>query len=48
MGLVHSPGGGNYYAGIWANDQLEYGGSFFPWLGYKNGNQATYNAYKHF
>lgn len=48
MGLVHSPGGGNYYAGIWANDQIEYSGPFFPWLGYENGNQAAYNAYKHF
>lgn len=48
MGLVHSPGGGNYYAGIWANDQIEYSGPFFPWLGYKKGNQAAYNAYKHF
>lgn len=48
IGLVHSPGGGNYYAGIWANDQLEYSGPFFPWLGYENGNQAAYNAYKHF
>lgn len=48
MGLVHSPGGGNYYAGIWANDQIEYSGPFFPWLGYRNGNLAAYNAYKHF
>lgn len=48
MGLVHSPGGGNYYAGIWANDQVEYSGPFFPWLGYENANIAAYNAYKHF
>jgi len=48
MGLVHSPGGGNYYAGVWANNQVEYSGPFFPWLGYKEGNQAAYNAYKHF
>lgn len=48
MGLVHSPGGGNYYAGIWANDQIEYSGPFFPWLGYEKGTQAAYNAYKHF
>ncbi len=48
MGLVHSPGGGNYYAGIWANDQVEYSGPFFPYLGYDTGNLAAFNAYKHF
>ena len=48
MGLVHSPGGGNYYAGVWANDQAEYSGPFFPFLGYENGNIAAYNAYKWF
>ncbi len=48
MGLVHSPGGGNYYAGIWANDQIEYSGPFFPYLGYDIGNRAGYNAYKWF
>ncbi len=45
MGLVHSPGGGNYYTGVWANDQVEYSGPFFPYLGYENGNIAAYNAY---
>src|SRR5690606_19598056 len=48
MGLVHSPGGGNYYAGIWANDQVEYSGPFFPYLGYSKGKRAAYNAYIHF
>jgi hypothetical protein len=48
MGLVHSPGGGNYYAGVWANDQVEYSGPFFPYLGYENGNIAAYNAYVQF
>jgi len=48
MGLVHSPGGGNYYVGIWANDQIEYAGPFFPYLGYENGKVASYNAYKKF
>ncbi len=46
MGLVHSPGGGNYYVGIWANDQAEYSGPFFPYLGYEPGNRAAYNCYK--
>ena len=48
MGLVHSPGGGNYYCGIWANDQIEYSGPFFPYLNYAKGDTAAYNAYKMF
>lgn len=48
MGLVHSPGGSNYYAGVWANDQAEYSGPFFPFLGYADGNLAAYNCYKMF
>lgn len=48
MGLLHSPGGGNYYLGIWANDQVEYSGPFFPYLGYSNGTEAAYNTYKWF
>ena len=48
MGIVHSPGGGNYYTGIWANDQVEYSGPFFPFLGYEDGNIAAYNCYKMF
>ncbi len=48
MGLVHSPGGGRYYAGVWANDQAEYSGPFFPYLGYDTGNIAAMNAYKAF
>jgi hypothetical protein len=48
MGLVHSPGGGNYYTGVWANDQVEYSGPFFPSLGYPKGNIAAFNTYKKF
>jgi len=48
MGLIHSPGGGNYYVGTWANDQVEYSGPFFPYLGYPTGNEAAYNTYKKF
>ena len=48
LGLIHSPGGGNYYVGIWANDQVEYSGPFFPYLGYNNGNTAALNTYLHF
>ncbi|WP_439585741.1 hypothetical protein [Dyadobacter bucti] len=48
MGIVHSPGGGNYYLGIWANDQVEYSGPFFPFLGYETGIIAARNAYRKF
>lgn len=48
MGLVHSPGGGRYYTGVWANDQAEYSGPFFPYLGYQTGNIAAMNAYRQF
>ncbi len=48
MGLVHSPGGGNYYVGIWANDQVEYSGPFFPYLNYDTGDRAAYNTYQKF
>ncbi|MDP2038017.1 MAG: hypothetical protein Q8L04_11585, partial [Ignavibacteria bacterium] len=40
--------GESYYAAIWANDQAEYIGPFFPYLGYDIGNNASLNAYKHF
>ena len=48
MGIVHSPGGGRYYTGVWANDQAEYSGPFFPYLGLEDGNIAALNAYKRF
>lgn len=47
-GLMHGPGGESYYAAIWANDQAEYVGPFFPYLGYDIGNKASLNAYKQF
>ena len=47
-GPMHGPGGEAYYAAIWANDQGEYIGPFFPYLGYDYGNQASLNAYLHF
>ena len=45
---MHGPGGQAYYAAIWANDQAEYIGPFFPFLGYEIGNEASLNAYLHF
>jgi len=48
LGLIHSPGGGRYYVGIWANDQAEYVSPFFPYLGYEIGNESALNCYRAF
>ncbi|MBP3966568.1 hypothetical protein [Paenibacillus lignilyticus] len=45
-GLMHGPGGGSYYAAIWANDQAEYVGPFFPYLGDPAGIEASLNCYR--
>jgi hypothetical protein len=47
-GLLHSPGGGEYYAGIWANDQAEYSGPFFAMLDDPTAREAGLNAYRLF
>lgn len=47
-GLMHAPGGGRYYAAIWANDQAEYIDPFFPFLGNKTGNESAINSFRHF
>jgi len=47
-GLMHGPGGGRYYAAIWANDQAEYVNPFFPFLGIKTGNESAINSFRHF
>ncbi|HCY41887.1 MAG TPA: hypothetical protein DHV48_11110 [Prolixibacteraceae bacterium] len=47
-GLMHGPGGGSYYAAIWANDQAEYINPFFPFLGNQNGNESAINSFRHF
>jgi hypothetical protein len=46
-GLMHGSGGGGY-ATIWANDQVEYAGPFFPFLGDRAGNEAALNALRLF
>ncbi|MFA5206716.1 MAG: hypothetical protein WC708_20140, partial [Lentisphaeria bacterium] len=48
MGLVHSPAGNSYYGGVWANDQVEYAGPVFPFLGDADANLAALNAYRIF
>ncbi|MCW3464491.1 hypothetical protein [Chitinophaga nivalis] len=47
-GLMHGPGGGAYYAAIWANDQAEYANPFFPFLGNLNGNESAANSFRLF
>lgn len=47
-GYMHGPGGESYYAAIWANDQAEYVNPFFPFLGYKIGNESAFNSFMHF
>lgn len=48
LGLIHSPGGGRYYVGIWANDQAEYINPYFPFLGYDVGNESAMSTYRAF
>jgi hypothetical protein len=47
-GLMHGPGGGAYYAAIWANDQAEYANPFFPYLGDATADEAAINSYRLF
>jgi hypothetical protein len=47
-GLMHGPGGGAYYAAIWANDQAEYVDPFFPFLGNAAGNESAMNSFRLF
>jgi len=47
-GLMHGPGGGSYYAAIWANDQAEYANPFFPFLGNAEGNESAINSFRLF
>lgn len=44
-GLMHSPGGGGYYAALWTNDQCEYINPLFAYLGYKTGYEQAINCY---
>lgn len=45
-GLMHSPGGGQYYAALWTNDQCEYANPFFAYLGYDDALEQSLNCYK--
>jgi hypothetical protein len=45
-GLMLAPGGLSYYAATWCNDNVEYAGPFFPFLGDPHGNQASLDTYR--
>ncbi|HIR51879.1 MAG TPA: hypothetical protein IAB39_00545 [Candidatus Onthovicinus excrementipullorum] len=45
-GLMHSPGGGAYYAALWTNDQCEYINPLFANLGYETAVKQSLNCYK--
>jgi hypothetical protein len=47
-GLMHGPGGGRYYAAIWANDQAEYANPFFGFLGEGTPRASALNSFRHF
>lgn len=47
-GPMHGPGGESFYAAIWANDQAEYINPYFPFIGYRYGNESALNSFKHF
>lgn len=47
-GPMHGPGGERYYAAIWANDQPEYTGPYFPFTGYDYADESAINAMRLF
>ncbi len=47
-GLMHAPGGGNYYGALWTNDQCEYANPLFAYLGYPAGQKQSINSYRLF
>lgn len=44
-GLMHSPGGGGFYAALWTNNQCEYVNPLFGYLGYGTGFEQAVNCY---
>ena len=47
-GLMHSPGGGLYYAGTWCNDQCEYAAPWLALTGDEKSLEASFNAYRQY
>ena len=44
-GLMHAPGGGQYYAALWTNDECEYANPLFAYLGYDAAQAQSLNCY---
>lgn len=47
-GLMLAPGNLRYYAATWCNDNVEYAGPFFPYLGDQGGVDGSLNAYRQY
>src|SRR5688572_4529639 len=47
-GPMHGPGGGQYYAAVWANDQAEYANPFFAMLGDDYASESAMVSYRQF
>ena len=47
-GLMLAPGNSKYYAATWCNDNVEYAGPFFPFLGDEAGVAGSLNAYRQY
>jgi len=47
-GLMHSPGGGTYYAATWCNDQVEYAGPWFAFTADPIAMEASLTAYRQY
>ncbi len=47
-GLMLAPGNLRYYAAVWCNDNVEYAGPFFPFIGDAAGNEGSLNTYRLF
>lgn len=47
-GLMLAPGNLSYYAATWCNDNVEYAGPFFPYLGDEGGNAGSINTYRQY
>ena len=47
-GLFHCPGGYDYYAAVWCNDQLEYAAPWFAFTGDEKADLASENAFSLF
>lgn len=48
IGPLHSPGGCEYYAATWTNDQVEYAGPWFAFAGDALAKEAALNAYRQY